>query len=629
MNQIVRAAVGVLSLAAVASAQYSFHRTYFGGSANDRVQGVAVDAAGRIYVTGHTDSTNFASVLPSGAAGYDTTAHGLLDGFVAVLSTDLQDVLYWTKIGGSMEDRAYAVAVQANGDVVVIGFTESPDFPVTTGVAHHGSADTFITRFSPDLKQIRMSTLLGGSGYENPRDSFCVDASGNIYIGGATSSLDFPATPGAFQTTHAVSTDVDDWDGYLAKLSPSGQVLWATYIGGSKNDDSYSGTRLGADGSIYIAGMTNSVDFPVTPNAFQHTFGGNPSTTNPYIGDGFVARFTPDGSALIFCTYLGGSDADMVGGNDVLELDSAGNAVVMGGTRSVDFPVTAGAFDTHCECALANEPDMFIAKVSADGTTLIASTFLGGEQPEEPSGLDIDVGGAIYFSGNTTSNNFPVTLDANQPIYATGGDAFVGKISPDLTHLLYSSYIGGHGHAGSFGDRGRALTLTPNGEVLIGGDTDSYDLPLPNYTYQDHFNGGNEDGFITLETINTSHAFGMGKLNSLSTRPVMTMVGSPSLQSGSFDLHVAGAVPLRNGVFAYGSSLVAVPYFGGTVYMGQPIQRAARIATDALGEATATLPVTPDLLGQTRIYQYWYRDPAHPDGTHAGLSNAFKVTYVP
>src|SRR6185295_9777184 len=97
-------------------------------------------------------------------------------------------------------------------------------------------------------------------------------------------------------------------------------------------------------------------------------------------------------------------------------LDAAGNAVVMGGTRSLDFPVTPGAFDTHCECVFAGDPDMFIAKISADGTT--------------------------------TSNNFPVTLDANQPLYGTGGDAFVGKLSPDFAHMVYGSYIGGHGHAG-------------------------------------------------------------------------------------------------------------------------------------------------------------------------------------
>jgi hypothetical protein len=625
---LVSSALALFGLTTAASAQLAYHRTFFGGNSYDRVQGVTVDAQNHAYVTGHTASTNLDSVLPA-TNGYDTTSNGNLDALVAVFDSDLQHVLHWTLIGGSNQERGYSVRLASNGDVIVVGFTESPDFPTTGGAPYHGGFDVFIARFSPDLQTLRSSVLLGGSGDENSRGSFCLDASDNVYVGGETQSFDFPATPGAFQTSHAPANGGDNRDGFLAKITTSGQVIWATYIGGSRNDASYSGVRLAPDGTVYTAGMTNSADFPVTPNAYQHTFGGNTDPNEIYIGDAFVARFTSDGSALVFSTFIGGSEADGVSGNDAFELDPAGNPVIIGQTKSPDFPVTPQAFDTTFHGAVNQEFDGFVAKLSADGQHLLAATFIGGEQFEEPSGLALDASGDVYLSGTTESANFPVTPDADQATYGGGGDGFLARLSADFQYLTYASYIGGSGTSG-YGDRGRGLTLTPSGQVLVGGDTDSTNLPMSSYAFDSTFSGGSGDGFVSIEPVSATYTFGVGKLNSIGLRPILRPAGAPSAAIGSMKIKVGDAVPLRHGVFAYGPSLTSVPFLGGTMYMSKPIVRCPpTVVISAAGLAHMTVPITPDMIGQTRVYQFWYRDPAVADGTDTGLSGALKVTFTP
>lgn len=619
----------VVALAADASAQVPYQRTFLGSSGNERVQGVAVDSAGRVYVTGHTSSSGFATTLPSALGGFDKTYNGGLDAYVAVLSPDLSQVLHWTMLGGSGEDRAYQVELDPLGQVVVVGFTDSPNFPRTAGPGLQGDWDVFVTRLSADLKQLRRSSVFGGSAMENPRGSFCIDAAGDVYIGGSTASLDFPATPGAHSTTHAPIAP-DAGDAFVAKIGGDGLVRWATYLGGSYNDSAHSGCRLAADGGVVVAGFTNSPDFPATPGVYQPVFGGHAASGDSHIGDGFVAKLSADGSQLLWSTFLGGSDADAVAGNDSLELDGAGRPVLIGQTLSLDFPVTAGAFDTSHGGLFTDKYDAFVAILSADGQQLVASTFLGGEQLEEPSGLAIGPHGDVFLSGNTDSGNFPVTPDASQPLRGGGaGDGFVAKLTPDLRWLAYSTYIGGSG-SGLYGDRGRGLTLTSAGDVILGGDTDSQDFPVTSGSFDTSFGGGTSDSFVDVERLSQSYPFGSGKLNSLGRTPILSINGAPSAANPSFALRVTRAVPNRLGVLAWSHSLIALPYQGGVRYIGLPVMRVPGIvALDAFGAAAIPLSIAPAMIGETRIYQLWHRDPQHADGTGAGLTNAVKLTFAP
>jgi hypothetical protein len=616
-------------LCASALAQLPAYRTYLGGGGNERVQGVTTDALGRVIVTGHTNSANFPSVMPYAAAGWDTSMNGgSLDSYVAILAPDLSSVVAWTLLGGNGEDRAYQVEVDPLGQIVVVGFSDSSNFPRTVGPAPQGGWDVFVTRFSPDLKHLRASSLLGGSADENPRGSFCIDAAGNVFVSGETKSFDFPVTPGAFATAHAPAAPDPD-DAFVAKIGADGLVRWATYLGGSLNDAAYSGCRLASDGGVICAGYTNSPDFPATAGAFQPVFGGHGSNSSPYSGDGFVAKFSADGSQLLWATFLGGSETDAVAGNDALELDGAGNVVVIGDTRSPDFPVTPGVFQPSFMGTNTQKPDAFVARLSPDGAQLLACTYFGGELNEEASGLAVLPSGDVVFSGNTHSGNLPVTPDANQPMNAGGvADGFIAKLSSDLRFLVYSSYFGGSGTQ-AFGDRGRGLVLTAEGDALIGGDTDSSNFPVTPGVFDNSYGGGQTDSFVSIESLSSSYPFGTGKLTSIGTEPKLRKVGSSSATVNNLAIVVSGAVPLRSGFLGYGFHLVEVPYQGGLRYMGMPVMRVpGAVQLDAVGEATAQLQVDPSMVGETRIYQFWFRDPAHPDGTHSGLSNALKVTFT-
>jgi hypothetical protein len=624
-----RAALAASFLLAPASAQTPYLRTFLGGSGYERVQGVAVGPLGRVYVAGHTDSASLATLLPQPVGGFDKTWNGDLDGFVAILSPDLREVLHWTMIGGSGEDRAYQVEVDPAGNVVVVGFSSSSNLPVTTGAPNHGEWDAFVARFSPDLTSLLACTAVGGSGEENPRGSIDLDSAGNVFLGGSTTSFDFPTTPGVFQGTHAPANP-DPRDAFVAKLDPAGNVVWATLLGGGANDAAYSGCRVASDGSVFVAGMTNSPDLPTTAGAYQTSFGGHVPYSGPYSGDGFVARFSADGAQLLFCTFLGGIGPDSVAGNDALELDSADNPVVIGGTSSANFPVTAGVFDAVFGGVITGKPDAFVAKLSADGSQLLASTFLGGEQAEEPSGLAVAPGGEVLLAGNTTSANFPVTPDAAQP-NASGGvcDAFFAELSDDLRFLSYSTYLGGHGTM-SHGDRGRGLDLLPSGDVALVGDTNSNDLPVSGNVYDSTYNGGPGDGFVDIEFVTRSYSFGQGKVTSIGTTPVLQLVGLASASSGSATFDVSGGLPNAAGSFGWSNGPVASPYLGGTWYLHVPVHRMPGIVhLGASGETIWTTAVVPAMVGETRIFQFWFRDAAHPDGTRAGLTNAVKVAFVP
>jgi hypothetical protein len=286
----------------------------------------------------------------------------------------------------------------------------------------------------------------------------------------------------------------------LERSSDGSTLLHSTLLGGSGTgtgvggDTAFSGIYVYSDGSVYVAGSTDSPDFPVTPGAFQTTYKGASGRALGAGGDGFVARLKPDLSGLIFSTYLGGSDNDEVCANDCLVVDSAGNAYVIGETTSFDFPVTANAFrKTHTSGGTGwDAMDAFVAKISPTGQ-LLASTYIGSSgRLEEASGIDVDAAGNVYFSGNTAGTDFPVTPNAYQSTLkgnAGTPDAWFAKMSPDLSTLLYSTYFGSSG-----GDRGRALVLF-QGNVIISGDAGGQDFPLTSGAYQTTLRGS-DDGFV-------------------------------------------------------------------------------------------------------------------------------------
>jgi hypothetical protein len=301
------------------------------------------------------------------------------------------------------------------------------------------------------------STYLGGSGDDNAW-GIAVDSSGSAYIAGSTNSTDFP-TANPLQPAFG-----GNLDGFVAKLNPSGTALvYSTYLGGSAFDSAV-GIAVDSSGNAYVTGGTESTDFP-TMNPLQPASGGG--------FDAFVAKLNPSGSALLYSTYLGGSEYDAGNG---IAVDSSGNAYVAGSTSSTNFPT-----DNPLQPAYGGGYDGFVTELNSSGSALVYSTYLGGSDWEQANHIAVDSSGSAYVTGITQSTDFPTTPGAFQTVCNGGSgcstyqDAFVAKLNPSGTALVYSTYLGGSNYDGGYG-----IAVDSSGNAYITGDTWSTDFPTKN-----------------------------------------------------------------------------------------------------------------------------------------------------
>ncbi len=444
-----------LQMSITAAGDLAYSTLIGGGNYFDSSQDIAIDAAGNAYITGRA-YTGF----PTTPGVFDPTITGFFnDAFVAKFSPDGSTLLYATLLGGDIyAETGYAIAVDAAGNAFVTGYTVSPDFPTTPGAfdaSPNGGGDVFVTKINPTGTGLLYSTLLGGNtdefGY-----GLAVDEAGQAYITGDTRSPNFPTTPGALAPAYNGGFS----DGFVVKLAADGSApLYATFLGGNADDSSY-GIAVDSAGSAYVTGYTGSANFPTTPGAFD---------TSLNSADIFVAKFLPDGSALAYGTLLGGSQAE---GGRAIALDSIGSAFITGRTDSPDFPVTPGAFDPSFN---SGGNDAFVARLSPSGGGLYYATYLGGNNEEEARDVAVDAGGSVVVTGYTYANNFPTTPDAFAPTCpgcAPRLDAFVARLNPNGTGLVYGSYLGGSEDDHSYG-----LAQDGAGYVYLTGDTRSPDFP--------------------------------------------------------------------------------------------------------------------------------------------------------
>ena len=321
---------------------------------------------------------------------------------------------------------------------------------------------------------ILASTLLGGSGEEGFH-SVCVavDENGDVYVAGVTDSPDFPTTVGAFDTSHNGDRDffVSKFDSELESL------LASTYVGGSGRDFSLS-MALGEDGNVYLAGVTDSRDFPTTPDAYD---------TSAKTNYDFVL-FKLDGelSTLQASTYLGGSGQDTAA-RSFLALDGDGNVIVTGYTESSNFPTTQGSYDTSYN----GQGDSIVSKLDPNLRELLASTYVGSTGNDWAYSLAVGTSG-VYFTGHTESVSYPVTSGAYDESYNGGTDAFLTRLDGDLTRVEASTYIGGSGF-----DNTAIILVDEDGCVVIGGHTGSRNFPTTSEAFSTVYGGGNRDVFLS------------------------------------------------------------------------------------------------------------------------------------
>jgi len=454
------------------------YSTYLGGNGDETGNSIAVDSAGNAYVTGSTRSTNFPT-----ANAFQHTFVGVQDVFVTKFNPAGSALVYSTYLGGSAADYGQGITVDSAGNAYVTGFTASTNFPTANALqgTSGGNADAFVTKLNPTGSVLVYSTYLGGS-FTDYGYGIAVDSAGSAYITGETNSANFP-TAHAFQGTLGGGTPGSHPDAFVTKLNPAGSALvYSTYLGGSGNnfyngEDVGTGIAVDSAGNAYVTGWTQSWNFP-TANAFQGAIGG------PGYDDAFVTKFNAAGSALVYSTYLGGSDTDEGVG---IAVDSAGNAFITGVTRSTNFP-TAHAFQNTNH----GDYDAFVTKFNPAGSALVYSTYLGGNALDYGLGIALDSAGNAHIVGQTTSNNFP-TANAFQSTNHGGPlsyDAFVSKFNPAGSALVYSTYLGG-----ADDDQGYAIAIDSGGNAYITGGTWSADFPIAN-AFQNVPRGGDTDAFV-------------------------------------------------------------------------------------------------------------------------------------
>lgn len=458
-----------------------------GGGQWERIQAVCTDEEGSIYVTGSTKSVN----LPSTPGVFDQRGSGTgqNDGFVAKIAPDGSGILWLTYLHGSDRDDIYGIEIGPDGYVYLTGWTRSRDFPTTRRVydsSHNGKMDIIVAKLSPDGSRLVYSTLIGGSGTDQCRGAMYVHEDGAVSFSGYTDSRNFPTTIGAVQRQFQGGYG----DACIARLSADGTSLeFSTYLGSSGPDHAFAGLAVHADGSLVVTGAAGAADFPVTANAFQTEFGGN-AGHGVWNGDAFVARIglTPDNQAVVhYVSFLGGSADEKSTAQHGLALDAQGNVYVSGTTHSADFPTTPGGFQQK----LNGANNLYVSKISADGSRLLASTYLGGivGNGYETSGMTIDSLGHLLISGSIFGGitHHPVSPGAFQPEAGGGsGEAFFLALSPDLSMIRYTSFLGG-----SDGDRIRDLAFLSSGDVVVAGDTHSPNFPTTARAFQaDYISAG-------------------------------------------------------------------------------------------------------------------------------------------
>ncbi|MFW9996576.1 MAG: SBBP repeat-containing protein [Candidatus Odinarchaeota archaeon] len=472
------------------------YSTFFGGSGDDHGSKIVRDSQNNTIIFGITYSSDF----PVTDDAYDTTYNGGRDIFVSKWSED-GILLFSTYIGGNADEigdsrNPGGIMLDNMDNIVICGRTESSDFPVTPGAydtTFGGSQEAFVFKLSADGSTLVFSTFLGGSDVDAGQ-SLVLDDTNNIYITGRTLSTDFPITPDAFQKVNGGSADP-----FVSKLSPDGtELLYSTFLGGSGNDA--AGTIvLDDDGDIYVVGFTNSADMAVTPDAYQKTWRVGAT-------DLFAAKLSANNhSELIYMTYIGGSNFEVVGFPQGDAVDDEGNLYITGPTTSSDFPVTTGALDT----TFNGDCDGFIVKLSANGSELLYSTFIGGNDRDWCDRFSLTDDGNLCVAGYTDSSDFPVTSSAYDQVLGGERDLFVMKLSSNDFQLLNSSYLGGSGSDGvkessdMWDSRYSGLLVIGEESVMITGSTDSIDFPVTENAYNTTLNGGN-DTFITHLDWNTA-----------------------------------------------------------------------------------------------------------------------------
>jgi hypothetical protein len=522
-------------------------------------------------------------------------------------------LVFSTFIGCSDRDIPTSMFVDGNGHIWITGSAWKDDFPTTPGAyqTDFSGGDAIVVKMDANGSALLYSTYIGGWSTESGVDLH-VDGSGLLYLVGVTGSNDFPVTGDAYCATLKSATDF-----FILTLDvDNSTMVHSTYFGGS-SFESVSDCHFDEDGLVYLAGSTNSSDFPVTNGSFDTTYVGGwtdaflsaynvtnasleystllgdtgtdsvidihvegaavylcgttssgrfPVTSGAYdttyagANDVFVCKLNITSSVMEYSTYLGGTSLEEVYG---LAVDAQGQAYVGGDTFSTEFPTTEGAYDRY----LDTWSDMFLLKLDATGSYLLNSTFLGEGNPDYGGLVELDEDGCVYVVGFTYSREFPVTEGCYDPTLDAKKDIVMARFDNNLTTLQYATYIGGEDE-----ETANDLIVLGPGSLLLVGNTRSADaFPSTPGAYETDLNGYWEDIFILGMDIDP---------------PVMVMDRSPGNASTGDPFHINVTVEDNWGV----SGVIVQYWFGSSVPVNGTCQLVDGIPTNGSWEATIDVP---------------------------------------
>jgi hypothetical protein len=568
------------------------YATYLGGSSENYAEGVAVDSSGDTYVAGYTSSTNFPVVN-----GYQTTCEDCSvegEAFITKLNPAGSALVYSTYLSGA---DITAIAVDSSGSAYVTGYASTPPsgtpgLPAVNAyqAANDGKiSNAFVSKLSADGSSLVYSTFLGGS-YFDEGFGIAVDSSGSAYVTGLTNSFNFPTVnPIQSSCNDCAGSSGDEFDGdaFITKFSPDGSSLvYSTYLGGSAQD---WGTAIAVDstGSAYVTGLTQSTNFP-TANAFQAA---NASTALATTGENaFVTKLNPEGSALVYSTYLGGSAEDYGNG---IAVDSAGSAYVTGFAQSHNFPTL-----NPYQSLMLGANNAFVTKFNADGSALVYSTYLGGDSASQGNSIAIDAFGNAYVTGSTTSNNFPL-VEATQTSCqgcSSYSSAFVAQFNATGSALLFSTYLGGSNQTVGYG-----IAVDPSGDAHVAGLTSSANFPTV-APYQATNRGASATAFVAMYSFSAETA--------LTLAPATLPSGTIDTAYSPVTITAAGATGTVTFAITSGSLPAGMTLTTAGVLSGTPTQPGTFsltvTAADSSGDsgsqsysleiACQTITVSPDTL---------------------------------
>ncbi len=481
------------------------YSTFLGSQGYDSLRDFFIDDDGNIFVTGGTEYPDFLQ----GEDDVNIKYRKDMDAYIVKLNPSASEILFATFLSGIWHDAGEEIAVDGNGNVYVLGHTNSMNFPIISGAydeSYNGGGDLFLIKLDPSGAELLYSTYLGGKQRDLSLGMELI-GEGIIVMGGYTFSPDFPVTTGAFD----ISFNGGNNDSYIAAFDfGGGNLVYSTYVGGTENDAVFD-VAVDQNGNVYITGITESPDFPVTPGAFK-TSKGNPQNA-------FVTKINAAGSDIVYSTYLGGNDERetyTLQSGQGITVDKEGYAYVTGSTDCRDFPTTPGAFDTEH----SGGRDVFVVKLNPSGSELVFSTLLGGvpsiRRGDTGIQVKVDTVGNVYVTGHTGAADFPTTPNAISLELGGIDDAFVTVFNSTGTGIIYSTYLGGTavyskevdspgpGGGSDIEEGGLKLFVDKRGDIYVAGETYSYDFPIsPNAV--DPIYGGNRDVFL-CKISTDSHA---------------------------------------------------------------------------------------------------------------------------